>query len=45
MKTLLKLLAFLFTAVLLCGCTNDEGETEFDIIDPGKDQQPTAMVQ
>ena len=41
MKTLPKLIAILFTASVLFGCTNDEGETEFDTIDPGNEQQLT----
>lgn len=45
MNTLTKFLALLCCAVLLCSCTNDEGETEFDIVDPGTDQQQTAWEQ
>ncbi|MEM0932813.1 MAG: hypothetical protein AAF575_03685 [Bacteroidota bacterium] len=42
MKTILLLISLVFAGFALGSCTNDEGETEFDIITP--DEEETSVV-
>jgi len=39
MRKILILIALILACLPLRGCTNDEGETEFDILDPGTEAQ------
>ncbi|SFC12994.1 hypothetical protein SAMN04487891_106111 [Flagellimonas taeanensis] len=43
MKTILLLITVLFSSMAISSCTNDEGETEFDRINPEEEQQATIV--
>ncbi|MBW8199918.1 hypothetical protein [Flagellimonas abyssi] len=39
MKTILLLVTLVFSAMAVSSCTNDEGETEFEHLNPDEEQQ------
>lgn len=47
MKTYMLYLTLIFSLLVLHACTNDEGETEFDIVDPNEEQlqEPGTAAQ
>ncbi len=42
MKTILLLVSLIFAGFALGSCTNDEGETEFDVLTP--DEEETSVL-
>ncbi|MBO6533776.1 MAG: hypothetical protein ACE37L_02440 [Allomuricauda sp.] len=43
MKTILLLVTLIFSAMAVSSCTNDEGDTEFEYINPEEEQQTTPL--
>ncbi|MHA7865382.1 hypothetical protein [Flagellimonas marinaquae] len=43
MKTILLLVTLIFSAMAVSSCTNDEGDTEFEFINPEEEQPTTAL--
>jgi len=39
MKTILLLVTLIFSAMTVSSCTNDEGDTEFEHLNPEEEQQ------
>ena len=44
MKTVMLLLAVVFTSMAITGCTNDEGDEDIDVITPN-DEEELLMEQ
>jgi len=45
MKTILLLVTLVFSAMAVSSCTNDEGDTEFEYINPEEEQQATLETK
>ncbi|MBW8243402.1 hypothetical protein K1F50_11370 [Muricauda oceani] len=45
MKTILLLVTLIFSAMAVSSCTNDEGETEFEHLNPEEEQQAALKTE
>lgn len=45
MKTILLLITLIFSALAVTSCTNDEGDTDFEILTPEEEQQATLKAE
>ncbi|WP_422860797.1 hypothetical protein ACOKFD_08190 [Flagellimonas sp. S174] len=43
MKTILLLVSLVFAGFAVGSCTNDEGETEFEILNPGEEDSGASL--
>ena len=45
MKTILLLVTLIFSAMAVSSCTNDEGDTEFEHLNPEEEQQMALKAE
>ncbi|WP_437398040.1 hypothetical protein [Flagellimonas lutimaris] len=45
MKTILLLITLIFSAMAVSSCTNDEGDTDFEILTPEEEQQAALKLE
>ncbi len=45
MKTILLLITLIFSAMAVSSCTNDESDTEFELLTPEEEQQATLKAE
>ncbi|MDF0706715.1 MAG: hypothetical protein VX772_02470 [Bacteroidota bacterium] len=45
MKTILLFITLIFSAMAVSSCTNDESDTEFDILTPEEEQQTALKTE
>jgi len=44
MKTILLLITIIFSSMAVSSCTNDEGDTEFNHLNPDEEQQSASST-
>jgi len=45
MKTILLLITLIFSAMAVSSCTNDESDTEFELLTPEEEQQAALKAE